>query len=470
MTVTRPAPTERWLEPTAFQELQRKLVARLGARYRTRFDRSEREELANHTAVIVWQRLQENEPIENIDAYATRVVDHLARRAIRRDLHTRKAGPAIETAEGQYAADQTQPADSEDATLLGHTLQRNRSRQALALLHGLRHIYPRDVEIFAAQIVQGLSPDEICQRIGVGERQRRKAVCRVTRWIAAATQLIEEADLNEHEILALAYHRLDAGAPHQKPLATYHQQAVAERVLARSDGPQLLAEVTKALRNGAYLPLPLSATEPQTPLRRFAQLPDTLAVAKQQLTEAFHRDQTDDRERRDPVRPARAGRAPGRRHRRRARRLRRIDRRMRRPRNPPQPPRPTPREDTPKPRGQRPRKAPRPTPTPPPTGRDPGHDRGRARPTDRPSTRRQAPSSALPARRHPQRPPHEQQHRHWHRRRLRRRQRRRIRRRRWRSRPRRRRQRIPRRLGQWRRRPAEQRRWGRGRISCPVNL
>ncbi len=279
MTTTRAAANERWLEPAAFGELQRDLIAHVSTRYRTRFGRADSEELANHAAVIVWQRLQESEPIEDIDAYALRVVDNLARRAMTRDLHTRRAGPELDTPEGQHLVDRALTAGDDEASLFGHVLARSRTHQGLALLHGLRRIRPRDVEIFAGQIVQGLSPDEVCQRIGVSERQRRKAVCRVTRWIACATQLIEDAGLSEHEILSLAYHRVNA--------TTSDQQAVAERILARPDGPQLLAQVSKALRNGAYLPLPLSATEPQTPLRRFAQLPDTLAAAKQQLTEAL---------------------------------------------------------------------------------------------------------------------------------------------------------------------------------------
>jgi hypothetical protein len=152
---------------------------------------------------------------------------------------------------------------------------RERSRQGLALLGELRRIRRRDTDIFFAQMVQGHRSVEVCERLGITEAQRRKAISRVGRWISCATDLTERSGLTEPEVVALAHHCAGSATP--------RQSALVEGVLERPDGWRIFAQVADALRHGAYMPPVLAGADEAASRGRAGRLADVIAATREQL-------------------------------------------------------------------------------------------------------------------------------------------------------------------------------------------
>ena len=277
-----------WMSPEEFGREQSRLQAVVAARYRS-LSAADVEDVVAEALISSWRFSRRNgDAVTDSRRWLAKVALHTAAKYIERDKHARMtsleaAGPIDQTRAATLSGGRQPLAEDFTAT---QAAIRERFAARSGLVAGLRRIRPLDVELFLDRKVNDLSYAQIVERRGVSPRQLHRAIERVSKFLTRVSGLVEAHELDERAAIALALE--------QAGLATPGERELAQRLLARPDGPELGAAVAEAMRKGVYLPALLGSGQPardlSAPLAQadgapalWQRISDALAAGRHQL-------------------------------------------------------------------------------------------------------------------------------------------------------------------------------------------
>lgn len=279
-----------WMAPEEFRRERRRLHGLVAKRY-SRLSNDDVEDIVAEALLASWRyTTRPDTRVENPRRWLNAVALHAAAEHIERDKHADVesfdvTGPIDHERTATISAGRQLIADDLTAAEIA---RKDRLAAARGLVAGLRRIRALDVEMFLDRTAGELSHAEIAARRGVSDVRVRKAIRRVSKFLAAASGLVQTERLDEHEAIALALHHAQVATPQEHELA--------QQILARADGAQLNAAITQAMRRGVYLPALLGSEEPArdltAPLSQaegapvvWQRISDALAAGRQQLVQ-----------------------------------------------------------------------------------------------------------------------------------------------------------------------------------------
>jgi len=275
------ATTGEWMSAEEFRGERRRLHGLVAKRYR-QLSNDDVEDIVAEALLASWRyATRPSTQVENPRRWLNAIALHAAAEHIDRDKHADVetfdvTGPIDHDRIATLSAGRQLIADDLTAAEIA---RKDRLSAARGLVAGLRRIRTLDVEVFLDQTVGELSHAEIAARRGVSDVRVRKAVRRVSKFLAAASGLVQADRLDEQEAMAIA---LD----HAR-IATPQEHELAQQILARADGVQLYAAITEAMRRGVYLPALLGGEQPARELTAPLTQPEGAPAMWQRITDAL---------------------------------------------------------------------------------------------------------------------------------------------------------------------------------------